>query len=170
MTRGSLMDIDISGWVWGKLPGHLRSPAWSSQKQESLFLFRTKSSPNDQSVYRLGMAWEAPSSIHWPLDPTGSCQHGWDDWGHFFYPVDLPEKGTGKHERWSAVTSKSKADNLTVFSYGWCPLQIWGVRRQSRLRTLGKRSQVILILFWYEFVVKNCRQVAPVFFSYKSSL
>ena len=47
---GSLMEIDISGQVWGKLPGHLRSPAWSSQKQESLFLFRIK------PVYRLGMA------------------------------------------------------------------------------------------------------------------
>ena len=47
---GSLMEIDTSGQVWGKLPGHLRSPAWSSQKQESLFLFRIK------PVYRLGMA------------------------------------------------------------------------------------------------------------------
>lgn len=56
---------------------------------------------------------EAPSSIHWPLDPTGSCQHGWDDSGHFFYPVDLPEKGTGKHEKLNAVTSKSKAGNLS---------------------------------------------------------
>lgn len=88
MTRGSLMDIDISGWVWGKLPGHLRSPAWSSQKQESLFLFRTKSSPNDQSVYRLGMAWEAPSSIHRPsgqltcLRSTPPClSYLWTDVG-----------------------------------------------------------------------------------------
>lgn len=90
-------------------------------------------------TYSPGMCkQEAPSSIHWPLDPTGSCQHGWDDWGHFFYPVDLPEKGTGMHERWSAITSKSKADNLSVFSYGWCPLQIWGVRRQSRLKSTGQ--------------------------------
>lgn len=32
------------------------------------------------STYSPGMCkQEAPSSIHWPLDPTGSCQHGWDD-------------------------------------------------------------------------------------------
>lgn len=32
------------------------------------------------STYNPGMCkQEAPSNIHWPLDPTGSCQHGWDD-------------------------------------------------------------------------------------------
>lgn len=61
-------------------------------------------------TYSPGMCkQEAPSSIHWPPDPAGSCQHGWDDWGHFFYLVDLPEKGTGKHERWRAITSKEQS-------------------------------------------------------------
>lgn len=32
------------------------------------------------STYNPGMCkQEAPSNIHWPLDPTGSCQHEWDD-------------------------------------------------------------------------------------------
>lgn len=31
-------------------------------------------------TYNPGMCkQEAPSNIHWPLDPTGNYQHGWDD-------------------------------------------------------------------------------------------
>lgn len=74
------------------------------------------------STYNPGMCkQEAPSNIHWPLDPTGSCQHGWDDWGHFFYPVDLPGGGTGMNEGRRALTSYSKSDRQTAFSYCWCP-------------------------------------------------
>lgn len=109
------------------------------------------------STYNPGMCkQEAPSNIHWPLDPTGSCQHGWDDWGHFFYPVDLPGEGTGKNERRRALTSYSKSDHQTAFSHCWCPCKLKIQKaEQTDEGTLGEQSRdSTLAPLWYEPDVK----------------
>lgn len=102
MVRVKERRLVLGSWLLFQVtPRDLSFTEMNKVAKQSSLAFH-KSFSRSRPTYSPGKCTqEAPSSIHWLPDPTGSCPHEWDDWGRFFYPAALPEEGTRMRAAWA---------------------------------------------------------------------